>query len=407
MKRLIFIGMTPYPNGLASTNRMVTLLNELPKYGWDVEVVCMASTKFPTSFNNGRPRFHRFGTHKSVNYTYTALTVEAASSLFWRAISGIWGIVKMPFIVTKLWYRHKDYKSVCMTSMTQGYYLILIKVVCWMLSLKLVLLRSEYPNVIRNKSILTMPYQKFFEVWIFKLLDGFALMTQSLIDYFKPLSRTNTSFELIPMTVDIHRFSEDFDSPFNFKYIAYAGSLSNEKDGVDILIKSFLRIADHHPNMHLVIIGDTSKSDFYAKLKMIIQNEGLIFQDRIHFTGRIDASLMPQYLTNASILALARPDSKQAQGGFPTKLGEYLATGKPVIVTSVGEIPDYLSHRKNAILCEPGSVSDFTKHLNWILQNEQLQFQIGKAGKEVAHDIFNSIVQGRRFNLFLQQFITN
>ena len=64
---------------------------------------------------------------------------------------------------------------------------------------------------------------------------------------------------------------------------------------------------------------------------------------------------MPKYLCNAKLLALARPDSIQAQGGFPTKLGEYLATGRPVVVTKVGEIPDYLEDGVNAFLSDINS----------------------------------------------------
>ncbi len=53
------------------------------------------------------------------------------------------------------------------------------------------------------------------------------------------------------------------------------------------------------------------------------------------------------------------PDSKQAQGGFPTKLGEYLATGNPVCATTVGEIPDYLVDGESVYFAVPGSVDSF------------------------------------------------
>ena len=52
----------------------------------------------------------------------------------------------------------------------------------------------------------------------------------------------------------------------------------------------------------------------------------------MEFTGRTSPEVMPQILTDASILALARPNNVQSQNGFPTKLGEYLATGNPVAI---------------------------------------------------------------------------
>jgi glycosyltransferase involved in cell wall biosynthesis len=405
MKHSIFISLTPYPNGLASTNRMASLLNELPKHGTSVDVICMASTKFPTSFYNGHPRYDRFGTLNSVNYHYTSLTVKASSSFIPRVISGIWGVVTMPLLVISIWLKHRSVKLLIISNQTQVHYVVLIKIVSLIISSKLVLVRSEFPSLIRTKSKYTMLYKLFFEKWIFKLYDGFALMTNTLVDYFKPLSKKNAKFELIPMTVDINRFTGIHNSPFNFKYIAYAGSLSNEKDGLDILLKAFISIARIHLDIHLVIIGDTTKPVFYNKLLDLIKNDGSDFKNRIHFTGRIDASLIPKYLTNAFILALARPDSKQAQGGFPTKLGEYLATGKPVIVTKVGEIPNYLKDKKSAILCEPGCINDFTSKLDWALKNEITLKEIGETGKKVALGVFNSEVQGERFNNFLLKLI--
>ncbi len=126
--------------------------------------------------------------------------------------------------------------------------------------------------------------------------------------------------------------------------------------------------------------------------------------NRIIFTGRIDKDQVPHYLMNAKILALARPDSIQAQGGFPTKLGEYLATGRPVVVTRTGEIPLYLHHGQNALLCEPGNVDDFANKLRWALENYDHACRIGANGRIIAETVFNSRIQAKKLSTFLEQF---
>lgn len=401
MKHSIIISLTPYPNGLASTNRMASLLNELPKHGTSVDVICMASTKFPTSFNNGHPRYDRFGTLNSVNYHYTSLTVKASSSFILRVISGIWGVVTMPLLVISIWLKHRSVKLLIISNQTQVHYVVLIKIVSLIISSKLVLVRSEFPSLIRIKSKYTMLYKLFFEKWIFKLYDGFALMTNTLVDYFKPLSKKNAKFELIPMTVDINRFTGIHNSPFNFKYIAYAGSLSNEKDGLDILLQSFINVAAIHPDIHLVILGDTTKSNFYNKLVSIINTEGLCYKDRIHFTGRIDSSLIPQYLTNASVLALARPDSKQAQGGFPTKLGEYLTTGVPTLITNVGENEKYVKDGIHLFFAPPGDPEVYAAKLKMILTNYADALKVARQGQEFVYENFSHITTSRNLLKFI------
>jgi glycosyltransferase involved in cell wall biosynthesis len=168
------------------------------------------------------------------------------------------------------------------------------------------------------------------------------------------------------------------------------------------LIRSFLTIAEKNPDIHLVIIGDTSTHSSFEELTSIINQARESVKIRIHFTGQIDSSKIPLYISNANILALARPDNIQSRGGFPTKLGEYLATGKPVVVTKTGEIPLYLTHKKNAILCTPGDVDNFAENLEWVLNNYQEALLVGQSGKEIAENIFSSKIQGEEFSNFLK-----
>ena len=106
---------------------------------------------------------------------------------------------------------------------------------------------------------------------------------------------------------------------------------------------------------------------------------------------------------NANVLALARPDSHQAQGGFPTKLGEYLATGKPVCVTSVGEISDYLKDNISAFIAEPGNVDSFIDALNRVLCNAKHAEYVGLNGKIVAEKEFSIDIQSKRLATFLNE----
>ncbi|MEO7491038.1 MAG: glycosyltransferase, partial [Ferruginibacter sp.] len=98
-----------------------------------------------------------------------------------------------------------------------------------------------------------------------------------------------------------------------------------------------------------------------------------------------------------------RPDSKQAQGGFPTKLGEYLATGNPVCATSVGEIPDYLVDAESIYFAEPGSINSFTIAMERALSNTEEARSIGMKGREVAEKHFNKDIQSKIFYHFLKE----
>ena len=98
---------------------------------------------------------------------------------------------------------------------------------------------------------------------------------------------------------------------------------------------------------------------------------------------------MIKLLNSAAGLVLAKPTSNQADTCFPTKLGEYLSSGNPIVVTRTGEIPLYLKDGENAYIAEPDSVEDFTEKLKQLLDNPIQAKEIGKKGREVAKEKFN------------------
>lgn len=124
--------------------------------------------------------------------------------------------------------------------------------------------------------------------------------------------------------------------------------------------------------------------------------EILGLKDSVVFTGIISAADMPQMLKNATVLALDRPDSLQAQCGFPTKLGEYLLTENPVVVTKVGDIPRFLKDGESALLAEERNHQDFSSKLIWALEHPVESAEIGKAGAQVAMREFNYLNETKK-----------
>jgi glycosyltransferase involved in cell wall biosynthesis len=90
-----------------------------------------------------------------------------------------------------------------------------------------------------------------------------------------------------------------------------------------------------------------------------------------------------------------------ADAGFPSKLTEYLATGNPVVVTKVGEIPLYLKDDVSAFLSEPGSIDSFAGRLDFVLGNYEFAQRVGLKGKELTLTIFNYNFQSKRMIAFI------
>ncbi len=249
--------------------------------------------------------------------------------------------------------------------------------------------RTEHTNFSRTKFL---NYGNFFKSC--SNINGVFLISEALANHFVENGVPRDKIHIINMTVDCNRFEGLKKSPHSEKYIAYCGTASNNKDGVDELIKAFARVHDRFPNLKLYIIGKTpDKNDVSGNFRLIEQLE---LNNSIVFTGEVDQKDIPQVLKDAEVLVLDRPNSIQAQCGFPTKLGEYLLTENPVVVTDVGDITKFLKDRVSARIAKERDPEDFANKIIWCLNNHNEASAMGRRGAEVANKFFNSFTEAQK-----------
>jgi len=283
---------------------------------------------------------------------------------------------------------------------------VLISTILWANKHKVKLFheRTEYPFVVAGKGLRNKVYLKIYLSVLLKRFDGIYVINEALRDYLNQLLNKRLPIEIINMIVDDSRFDTVSDTvTYNNPYIAYCGSINDDKDGVHILVESFcnaLSAGNIDPETRLLLIGDFKQDGFLKNLQDILVNKRCI--NNAVFTGRVERSVIPPLLNNASALVLARPESKQAEGGFPTKLGEYLATGKPVIVTDVGEIGKFLKDGYNAFLAKPGDVKSFTNKIAQVFSDYKEALKIGQQGKLLIYNDFNYYKQAMKLARFIE-----
>lgn len=258
--------------------------------------------------------------------------------------------------------------------------------------------KSEYPELHLESEpwLVKQIFKKYISTC--KKMDGIFPISNALKEYFISKGIANEKLQVINMTVDPTRFVGLEKENVKDRYIAYCGAVSNYKDGVDILIKSFAFVAKHIPDIKLYIIGGFSfkkdKEEDYALVDSLGLNE------RVVFTGAIPREQMPQMLKDADALVLARPNNIQAKYGFPTKLGEYLLTGNPVVVTRVGDIPQFLEDGKSAYIAEPGNVDEIAQKIIDAVTSSNAK-EIGQRGTDVAMKEFNSETESKKIIKFI------
>ena len=168
------------------------------------------------------------------------------------------------------------------------------------------------------------------------------------------------------------------------------------------MIKAFASIHKKHSDYYLLIIGGFAKSSQNDKIRIekLINDEGV--KDYVIFTGKTPPEKIPELLANADILTLARPNNIQAKYGFPTKLGEYLCTGRPVVITDVGDIKKFFRNKINAIITKPDCPKDFANGILFLIENPDLASSIGENGKKLSKSVFSNEIESLKAFHFMQ-----
>jgi len=392
MKIHIITGF-PFPIGLSGTNRLISYTKGLVELGEEVEIIIVQPTEERKNVFNKLVR----GSFKNIKFEYAYKNTLWPNSLLGKLYVTIISLINS----IKIYYKSQSIvkSDVLITTIDSFSINLPFFILTRIFRNKFIFIVDEYPKPIRYNKAPNFFHAIMLKYW-FKIFDGIVVMTNSLEDYFRKKKSSNASILIMPMTVEHDRFEyDDSESPIDCEYIAYIGSFGDNKDGVYDLIKAFSLIEFDNYHIKLMIIGDSKKMVEMNALNQYCNTLGV--ENKIIFTGRIPRDLVPSYLNNAKLLALARPDSTRAQGGFPTKLGEYLSTGKPVLVTTVGEIPNYLEDGKNAFLSQPGDPEEFAKKMMYILENYTEACIVGKKGQELALTTFNNKYQANRLQCYL------
>jgi glycosyltransferase involved in cell wall biosynthesis len=351
----------------AAINRCKAYINGFSELGIDTTVICYGDDKKYAEYKLSRVKYSVF------RNPFTNKWLSYISQLFYV----IWLLLKLK----------KGDVVFCYGSAWLWY-----QIIKWKKGVKVYVEYTEKPEIVGiGGKFLTPSYNSFYKACA--KLDGLIVISTALREWFVTQGVDINKINIINVIVDSSRFEGIKKQPSE-RYIAYCGTASNNKDGVDQLIKAFALVANRHPDVKLYIIGKTPDNSQAFDNAQLVDQLGLT--DRVIFTGPVDMDLMPQIIINAEVCALARPNNEQARYGFATKMGEYLLSGNPVVVTKVGDFPLFLKDGESALLADADNINSFAEKLDWCLTNIEEAKIIGEKGKQIACKHFNNITETKK-----------
>jgi glycosyltransferase involved in cell wall biosynthesis len=195
---------------------------------------------------------------------------------------------------------------------------------------------------------------------------------------------------VIPNGVNLKQFNSELqDDEIRKKYglgvspvILFVGRISPEK-GVDLLIESIPIVQKRIKNVKLLVVGPAINAFYMMQLRSLVAKLRL---STVIFTGEINVKEeLPKFYAACNLFCCPSDHGE----GFGNVALEALASGKPVVSTNSGGLPEIIEDGKVGHIVPINNKEKLANALIQILEDESLQKKMGQAARKRAEEIFS------------------
>jgi glycosyltransferase involved in cell wall biosynthesis len=151
--------------------------------------------------------------------------------------------------------------------------------------------------------------------------------------------------------------------------------------GAPALAEAFSRVRATNPAARLMLVGDGPDR---PEVERSLAAGGAL--DAALLVGKVAPHHVPAYLDACDVLV--SPHVPMPNGveffGSPTKLFEYMAAGKAIAASRLGQIGAVLEHERTALLTTPADVASLTAALERLAGDAALRERLGSAARREA-----------------------
>jgi glycosyltransferase involved in cell wall biosynthesis len=196
-----------------------------------------------------------------------------------------------------------------------------------------------------------------------------------------------------PYSVDEYQqlsLRRDFNILGNRRVFSFLGRLNPNK-GIEVLIKAFALLANHQPDICLLIAGNVileptedspaARIHYLKFLKDMVDDLGI--KELVQFIGHVPNTPDLYRVSDVTIVPSIWPDP------CPRVVLESLSTGTPVVGSRVGGIPEMMTGELTRYLVEPGSPEQLAEVLNQVTNWRDDDPELGRRCRDHVLDNFS------------------
>lgn len=232
----------------------------------------------------------------------------------------------------------------------------------------------------RYRSLVLIDLAKVVEEYLFGNADHIITVSAELKEYVSKIA-PQARVTVVPNGVRVEHFQDtgvsdhddglaDLDSS-DF-IIGFVGSLK-PWHGVEILIDSFAEFVSSYKKSRLLIIGGDKR--LIRRFKKEYHKQGL--DGKVVFTGAVPYEKIPSLLQKTDVLVAPYPDLQDFYFSA-LKIFEYMAAGKPIIASDIGQIASILKNQETAMLVPPGDGKELHDAIVRLKKDPGLRSKLGE-----------------------------
>lgn len=388
MTIIIFGDLFSFPEGHAATNRIFTYAKGLKENGVHVAVICFSNDYLeqPDGVAEGIPYYNAFN------------RISRSPSFFARR----WHKMKKYFRTYQLIKKINRQDKVMAINrwsdipFTQFYIWLLSR----FLGIKIITECNEHP--------LRYHQQGSWRRWIGRMrfrmdaffADGILCISDYLVRFHQERGIHPRKLFLLPSTVDPTRFRQVGERPLEDFYIGYFGSLTFRRDDIGVLLDAFSIVHKQGKTARLVLGGFCTDEE---RLKIRKRISELDLAANVLLVEYLSRNEILRYIGHADILVMVRARDLESDASYPSKLTEFLASGRPVLSVNVGEVGEYIKDGISAYLVSPGDSKAMAEKLIYMIDHYSEALLVGQKGRELTDTIFNYNFQAKRLIEYIQK----
>lgn len=159
--------------------------------------------------------------------------------------------------------------------------------------------------------------------------------------------------------------------------VGFVGSLK-PWHGIEVLLDAFRFFQQRIPNAHLLMVGDGPMRGW---VEGYVHASGL--ESRVTVTGWTNHDALPGLIQRMDVTVAPYPALDEFYFS-PLKVFEYLAMGKTVVASDIGQLNEIMEHGKNGILVESGEAVQLAEQLEFLYLDPIIRKRFGRAAARRA-----------------------